>query len=640
MDDIRKLTFESIPYAVVLDRVENGEKSSIELLRAFQQRVEQEEKNVQYSAKLSRISMYENEIKQSTIEKSLGYLKNYFLFNWKEQVKSQVDLDTKVIKKFNEERMIRLDELERFKRRVNSGKKECDTMTDNLNKAKKAYEKTKIDLKQAKDRLVMLNAVCLENEINNEKKVEKVSNKGTFGRMISSTKGLWETTPESERIRWGQKVQRREKRLQDCLIDIAIKKRLLAERIDETDNAVQSAINAFQASEVDRQKGLKTTLKEFCSIERYAITKRLEFLDTLEGCIDAIDVDDDVNLFIKQEKRSEYTHKYSKVLSLLDWDYKRRHNDCNSTWVVVDGEKGIDDEEDRYDEELELGRKAMDSTNLDSDDIELDNIKLTDNSTEDGNDNDNDNDTNIFPEIRSAIMKVFDNNNNSSTDSSNDTGNGDTNESIWHRLLNTRKARLFFLQELDDNRGNGQLSATAYDSIVMAMKVCLDYSQSEEDVKSAMRICNMANTFFKVETIDSTNADNNDDSNYNNDNNNNDDSTNKRYVQKDQLLMEHAMWNRKDFWHAAMMEGVASQLDNMDTVIWDELNPDALRETVISVHNLIFGQLGTIIITMRELGLSKDEAQSNILTLCRTLQLAEEQEIELLRSINSLYKVN
>jgi len=610
------LTFESIPYAKVLERVENSEKSSAELLKAFQQKLEQEEKNVQYSAKLSRISIYENEIKNSTTEKGLGYLKNYFLFNWKEQVKCQVELDTKVIKKFNEERLTRSNELNMFKQRVSNGKKESEIMMDNLNKAKKVYEKTKIDLKQAKDRLVMLNAVCLENEMNHDKIVEKAANKGTLGRMLSSTKGLWETTPESERIRWGQKVERREKRLQDCIIDIATKKRLLIEQIEQTDNTVQSAINAFQAAEVDRQKGLKTTLKEFCAIERSAINQRLEFLNTLESCIDVMDVEEDINLFIKQEKKSEHTHKYSKALSLLDWDYDRRHNDRSNTWIVVDGEKEVE------------------TTN--SDDIELDSINIKQSnsdsahSTNDNNNNNNndddDEDEKLFPEIKSAITVAF-----------GDTGSDDNaekghDEIIWSRLLNTRKARLFFLQELDDNRGNGELSAKAYDSIVMAMKVCLDYSQSEEDVKSAMRICNMANTFFKVDDIIAS-----DNSNSDIDKNDNNIDRKKWYVQKDKLLMEHALWNRKDYWHAAMMEGVASQLDNMDAVVWDELSPEALHERVISVHNLIFGQLGTIIITMRELGLSKDEAQSNILTLSRTLQLAEEQELELLRSINSLY---
>ena len=103
---------------------------------------------------------------------------------------------------------------------------------------------------------------------------------------------------ENERTKWIQKVKRREKRLQDNLLDIAVKKRVLKNRIEETDNAMQSAINAFQAAEViivviiilillyhynhyhyhyhhhhyyhqiDRQKSLKCLLKEFCNIER------------------------------------------------------------------------------------------------------------------------------------------------------------------------------------------------------------------------------------------------------------------------------------------------------------------------------------------------------------------------------------
>jgi hypothetical protein len=33
---------------------------------------------------------------------------------------------------------------------------------------------------------------------------------------------------------------------------------------------------------------------------------------------------DDIELFIKQEKRQELTHKYANALTILDWDYKRR----------------------------------------------------------------------------------------------------------------------------------------------------------------------------------------------------------------------------------------------------------------------------------------------------------------------------
>jgi hypothetical protein len=40
---------------------------------------------------------------------------------------------------------------------------------------------------------------------------------------------------------------------------------------------------------------------------------------------------------------------------------------------------------------------------------------------------------------------------------------------------------------------------------------------------------------------------------------------------------------------------------------WDELSPEALREAVISVHNMIFGQLGSLSMTMLEQGLTKEE---------------------------------
>ena len=245
------LSFESIPYQRVLERIDKGEISTLELFRCYQQRLEQEEKNVHYSAKLSRIAIYEHEIKQSTCEKSLGYLKNYFLFNWKEQVKCQVDLDTKIVKTISEERLSRITELDVFKKAVSTCMKDCEIMTDHLNKAKKLYEKSQCDLKIAKDRLVLVEAVCLENEMNNDKKEEKAPNKGILRGMLSSTKQLWESTPEGERIKFREKVKRREKRVEDCLSNIAVRKRVLKERIEDTDNAIQSAINAFQSAEVN-----------------------------------------------------------------------------------------------------------------------------------------------------------------------------------------------------------------------------------------------------------------------------------------------------------------------------------------------------------------------------------------------------
>ena len=60
------------------------------------------------------------------------------------------------------------------------------------------------------------------------------------------------------------------------------------------------------------------------------------------------------------------------------------------------------------------------------------------------------------------------------------------------------------------------------------------------------------------------------------------------------------------------MEGVSKELAAAplsSVVRWDDMPAEALREAVMGVHNLIFGQLGALSMTMHELGLALHEAE-------------------------------
>ena len=152
----------------------------------------------------------------------------------------------------------------------------------------------------------------------------------------------------------------------------------------------------------------------------------------------------------------------------------------------------------------------------------------------------------------------------------------------------------------------------AFQTLAVAMKVFLDYCGHRNDVKSAMRIANMANTFHK-------------------------DTSNKEYLQNEIILRDHKIWKGSSFWQDALLAGIAQQMDLIESVKWDDLSQDALREVVVSIHNIIFGQLGTIAFTMHELGLTLEQVEKNALTMCRFYQLTEDQEQELLASIKNTF---
>lgn len=74
----------------------------------------------------------------------------------------------------------------------------------------------------------------------------------------------------------------------------------------------------------------------------------------------------------------------------------------------------------------------------------------------------------------------------------------------------------------------------------------------------------------------------------------------KQYLQTDERLQRHPIWHKHNFWENALKEGVFAEMEKMEPTYWDELSPDGLNETIINIHNLIFGQLGTLSLTMRE----------------------------------------
>lgn len=52
-------------------------------------------------------------------------------------------------------------------------------------------------------------------------------------------------------------------------------------------------------------------------------------------------------------------------------------------------------------------------------------------------------------------------------------------------------------------------------------------------------------------------------------------------------------------------------------VRWDDLPAEALREAVMGVHNIVFGQLGALALAMHELGLAFCEAERTVLEMSR-----------------------
>mmetsp|Transcript_64053 Transcript_64053/g.176987 ORF Transcript_64053/g.176987 Transcript_64053/m.176987 type:complete len:98 (+) Transcript_64053:943-1236(+) len=87
------------------------------------------------------------------------------------------------------------------------------------------------------------------------------------------------------------------------------------------------------------------------------------------------------------------------------------------------------------------------------------------------------------------------------------------------------------------------------------------------------------------------------------------------------------------FWDAACWESIREALssDGDEVALWHELGPDAARDAVLRVHNIVFSQIGAYAHSMVEFGCKRGKARQFVRRLCSAYQLGEEQRHMLLK---------
>lgn len=234
-------SFDQVPYSKLVERVDQGNICVIELLQLFRAKLELEEKNIAFATKVSRQNIYEHEIAKSTSEKSLGMMKNYYIFLSQDQVKYHSGL-LEIVRKLDGVRLYCTSEVAKCKEVVQNATKDVGKAYIALDKAKRNFAKAKLEVEHTKAKLLNVQQVFLEWErANEEKRREREkdpthsSSKFSMGRMLSA----FETTPEQDRDKQVRKLAKRQYHLMECSAEIAAKKKALLVRIEERDSAIQ-----------------------------------------------------------------------------------------------------------------------------------------------------------------------------------------------------------------------------------------------------------------------------------------------------------------------------------------------------------------------------------------------------------------
>jgi hypothetical protein len=88
----------------------------------------------------------------------------------------------------------------------------------------------------------------------------------------------------------------------------------------------------------------------------------------------------------------------------------------------------------------------------------------------------------------------------------------------------------------------------------------------------------------------------------------------------------HPWWQSQQVWKQALKLNVEHELSQYPQQRpWESLSSEALRGQVLRVHNLIFGQLGSLALHMLECGVVREEMRAFIREMCAKTQVGEEQ---------------
>jgi hypothetical protein len=238
-----------------------------------------EDKELGYSTRVSRPNLYENEIRLSTSERALGFLKNYYLFLSKEQSSFRRSLDEEVVFQLENYKTIRYTDIMKHKTEIDKINEEIKWNEENLLKAKKSLFKTLDEVQNGKEKLIQIEKLIEEFliKMTEEKKKEKEK---VIGRFLSA----FESNPMTEKERQVKRLERLENEVNQKVKEIAMKKRILLESLSRKDEVVTKALKSFEMAEKGRLQHTENTLRKFCQLEREALESRLKLLTAFEVC--------------------------------------------------------------------------------------------------------------------------------------------------------------------------------------------------------------------------------------------------------------------------------------------------------------------------------------------------------------------
>jgi hypothetical protein len=345
-------------------------------------------------------------------------------------------------------------------------------------------------------------------------------------------------------------------------------------------------------------------------------------------------VEEEVRAWAARHKQPELTHRYYAALRVLDQEWERQQHEKEQGEEIWEEGKGRED--------VNKERRAMDTFLAD-----LWGPAATHRDEKEER-------ATALDGRRDRVAAI----------SSSSPSSLLPTSSSFPSLIDTPCGRAYFLRQLDTRRGGGTASTCLdpeiYDKVGACLTLVLNKCQAQKDVRAAQQVLLMANTFFRrfpsensdsgglisasITSVTSTAAVTsmfgvpvpsssirqpvNRPAQYQNP----EEQPKREYLLA--CIRSHPWWQSREVWQEALRLNVNHELSQCpQRRPWESLSSEALRGQVLRVHNLTFGQLGSLALHMLECGVARDEMRAFVCEMCERTQLGEEQVQALMEAV-------
>jgi hypothetical protein len=203
-------SFLEVPFSSIVQRIDSGSRSLLQLTSLLTEKKELQEKDMLYTLRVGRTNVFAHEIEASTSERLLGFYKNYHLFLYKATIQQHKDYSDQVLSSLESMKSRRGSRVIQLKQTIQNDLKNIGLAKEAVEKSKKVLSKAEADYLRATEKLAVLDRAVIEFQRMSEEKIKESmnrdsGNKFSMGRMFSA----FESNPEPDRDKQVRKVEKR-----------------------------------------------------------------------------------------------------------------------------------------------------------------------------------------------------------------------------------------------------------------------------------------------------------------------------------------------------------------------------------------------------------------------------------------------